>query len=273
MLDSVGVTWFDCESGMAKQSSKGLHGDSRRAGALIALLILIAGGCEAHQIPDNADRAVLLIAGAAGDLPGYHAIAEGLKDGGLDVPVRIWTWGAPPPLFAMNLQTQSIHAAAEEELAKIIADWLDSHPAGSLILIGHSAGCGMLLGALGRLPPEAMVESVVLLAPSVSPGYELSPALVHVRQRMHVVYSDRDTFWLAWRTGTFGTYDNVRTPAAGNSGFANVERLPPDLRVRLVQHPYGPAWNSLGNDGGHFGALSNRFAADVIAPMIEDGPS
>jgi hypothetical protein len=126
----------------------------------------------------------------------------------------------------------------------------------------------VVLGALAKLDAERHVGSVVLLAPSVSPGYDLGPAMAHVDGTVHVFFSERDTLWLKWRTGHFGTYDNVKTPAAGNQGCKNVEQLPPALRDKLVQHPYDAAWRPMGNDGGHFGSLAPHFTTQVIGPLL-----
>ena len=53
--------------------------------------------------------------------------------------------------------------------------WRRSPGCRRIDLIGHSAGGGVILGALRRLPADVPVDRVVLLSPSVSPGYELPP--------------------------------------------------------------------------------------------------
>ena len=134
-------------------------------------------------------------------------------------------------------------------------------------MVGHSAGGGVILGALGRLAGAESVRNVVLLSPSVSPGYDLAPALHRVRGQFHSFYSDRDVASLKWRTSTFGTYDNIKTPAAGHMGF-QPKSLPPDLAARLHQHAYDPAWEALGNDGSHAGSTARQFVHQVVAPLI-----
>ena len=81
-------------------------------------------------------------------------------------------------------------------------------------------------------------------------------------RRLDVFHSDRDTVFLSWRTGNFGTYDNVKTRAAGNCGFV-LDDLSPALRDKVAQHAYQPEWKDLGNDGGHFGATSRAFAKQI----------
>ena len=229
-------------------------------------MAMVLGGCAGRPLPDH-PQVTVLIPGAGGNGPWY----AGLRDAvGEDAQTRlaVLRWGAPLPLFVFNFQDRGIHERAEKDLASRISRWREAHPDGRLVLLAHSAGCGVALGALGRLEDGSAVDQVVLLSPSVSPTYDLAPAIKHVRGQVHIFCSDRDEFFLSWRTGTFGTYDNVRTAAAGNAGFANLERLPAELREKVVQHAYHPAWEKLGHDGGHWGATSRRFAGEVIAPLL-----
>jgi hypothetical protein len=123
------------------------------------------------------------------------------------------------------------------------------------------------LGALSRLPDGVQANQAILLAPSVSPTYDLAPVLKQLTGKLHVFHSPHDTLHLRWRTANFGTYDNVRTPAAGLVGFS-LDALDASSRPRVVQHPYQPAWKQSGHDGGHWGPVASGFAAHVIAPLL-----
>ena len=109
---------------------------------------------------------------------------------------------------------------------------------------------------------------ISLSTSSVSPEYELAPPLSSVKQSVDVFYSSQDVFFLKWRTGTFGTYDNVRTAAAGHLGFQPKSPLPAELAGKLHQHPFDSAWGKLGNDGDHFGSAAHDFVRDVVAPLL-----
>lgn len=236
---------------------------------VLILVVAIMCGCAARSdhIAEGQHDVIFLVPGVAGPSRAYQRVIDGLHAGGVDRPVRVIAWGAPPLLFFMNFQTESIHRRAEAELAKMISDWRKQHPAAQIDLIGHSAGGGVILGALKQLDVAVRVRAVVLLAPSVSPTYDLAPALARVDDRIHNFHSDRDTFFLSWRTGTFGSYDNVKTRAAGNRGFG-LAKLQPSLASRMVQHAYDPRWRDVGNDGGHFGTVAYDFARVVIAPLL-----
>lgn len=223
-------------------------------------------GCAGRpSAPATADR-VFFVHGAAGQGLWYDDLFKGLREGGVEEPVQVVHWGMPPPMTILNFQNNAVHRKAETKLAGLIAEWRQRHPDARIILIGHSAGGGVILGALKRLEGGVCVDRVVLLNPSVSPGYDLVPSLEHVWGVLHVYHSDRDNFFLRWRTSTFGTYDNIKTAAAGRGGFA-VENLPRDLAQRLVQHPYDPVWQALDNDGGHFGSTAKDFAREVLSPL------
>jgi len=165
------------------------------------------------------------------------------------------------------LQDAKIHSKAEKALAKAIKSWRDRYPYGHLALVGHSAGCGVILGSLSRIDKTVRVENVVLLSPSISPDYPISPALRQIAGRLHLFFSDADTLWLGWRTGTFGNYDSVRSEAAGKIGI-NLDHLDVAMRSKVVQHGYEPDFAELGNGGGHFGGLGRRFDEKVIAPLV-----
>jgi pimeloyl-ACP methyl ester carboxylesterase len=240
--------------------------------ALLSLVLFL--GCASsftHPLTaPSTPRIVCFVPGVAGDAGGYDGLKNALHESGA-ADLRVFTWGAPGPLFMLNFQSRSIHESAEKQLAARLTDWLGQKPGCRIDLIGHSAGCGVILGALGRLAEGCSADRVILLSPSVSPGYDLSPPLRHVSGRMDVFFSDRDVFFLKWRTGTFGTYDNVRTPAAGHLSFQPQAPLAPELSRKLTQHPYNPDWRALGNDGDHLGSAAHDFIRSVVAPLLNGG--
>ena len=232
----------------------------------IFLTAIAAGGCASNAPLDGGDL-VVLVPGVAGDGFWYNDLRESVAANQPGRIVRTFEWGLPLPLYMVNLQDKGIHAKAEASLAKALKSWRDRYPGGKLTLLGHSAGCGVILGSLGRLEKRVDVENVVLLAPSVSPDYQIAPALRQIAGTLHVFFSDGDQLWLGWRTSTFGTYDSVRTEAAGKVGL-NVDSLHRDLRGKIVQHGYEPEFAALGHDGGHFGGLGRRFNDKVVAPLV-----
>ena len=232
---------------------------------LLGVTLAINFGC-AHQTPQAAverdqltttqpvRRVAFMIPGVFGDGVWYDGMINAGKAAG-DSTGTV-EWGSSKPLFFQNFSDPDVHAEAEKKLAAAI----DATPASQQIdIIAHSAGCGVTLGALARC--HRRVSTVVLLAPSVSPWYKLDAALSHVDNKLYSFYSSRDTTFLKWRTGNFGTYDNVKSYAAGYSGF---EAHDP----KLVQIAYDPKWESLGNNGGHDGWLAEKWLLTEVSPLL-----
>src|SRR5450432_1406768 len=174
----------------------------------VAILLMLMTACGCASPPPNDVDIVVVVPGVSGDI--------GRLETGLTSQRRsahVFSWGAPLPLFFLNFSDQRIHDAAEKKLARWITDWRQTHAKNyRLDLVGHSAGCGVILGALARAN-DIHVDQVVLLAPSVSPNYDLNPAIKQLDGQLHVFYSDRDNLFLKWRTSHYGTYDKVKTQA------------------------------------------------------------
>src|SRR5207249_4071469 len=185
---------------------------------LLLIVFAMLCGCAGTSGPTGPD-VIFLVPGVDGDGPRYAALKDGLRDAGVSQRIELMDWGAPRILFFLNFSNGSIHRDAEKKLASRIESWRLKWPNAKIDLIGHSAGGGVVLGSLARLPADVHVDHAIVLAPSVSPTYSLAPALAHMDRRLDVFHSDRDTAFLSWRTGNFGTYDNVKTRAAGNCGF------------------------------------------------------
>jgi len=230
------------------------------------LIVLGGAGCQTNA-PLEGQELVVLVPGCAGDGFWYNDLRKSVAAAQPGRIVRTFEWGAPKALYVLNLQDPKIHDEAEAALAKALQSWRDRYPAGRLTLLGHSAGCGVILGSLSRLEKKVDVENVVLLAPSVSPNYQIAPALGQIAGTLHVFFSEGDQLWLGWRTSTFGTYVSVKGEAAGKVGL-NVAGLDPELREKIVQHGYEPEFSELGHGGGHFGSLARRFDQKVIAPLV-----
>lgn len=227
------------------------------AGFLVFLCVLVGlgTGCSYRPPSLSSDRQILFVPGAVGDGGWYDSIYNAFREKG--VTIHLWSWGAPKIFFFANFSDPRIHDQAEQELAR----YLEQLPQGvhRVDLIGHSAGCGVILGAVAR--STRPVHTLILLAPSVSPDYDLNTALNHVQNRIYSFYSEKDLMFLKWRTGHFGTYDGVKTPAAGHQGFNS-------LSPRLVEFPYDPAWSKLGHDGSHFGPLARDFVRQIVIPLL-----
>ena len=112
--------------------------------------------------------------------------------------------------------------AAGNRLACQVANYRQTYPDRNVYLIGHSAGCAVVLAALDQLPPDS-IDRAILLAPSVCVSYDLRPALRAARG-IDVFYSGEDRWILGACMWLVGTADRVlaRTDSAIQGGGESI---------------------------------------------------
>src|SRR3954465_9761075 len=98
-----------------------------------------------------------------------------VPEAGLPHEVRIAAWGHGVGRWHKDLtRTENLRAKAAAVAVEVGA-FRAEHPEAPVYLIGKSGGTGVVVQALEALPEEA-VERAVLLAPALSPGYDLTRA-------------------------------------------------------------------------------------------------
>jgi pimeloyl-ACP methyl ester carboxylesterase len=232
------------------------------------LPVLFAAGCATKVIHPEAQSTVIVVPGIGGDGPDYAQVTHALRDAGDNDCLQVFEWGLHMPLFFITISDKGIHDRTEQRLLARVTAWRTEHPGSRIVLIGHSAGAGVVLGMLARMEPnQAPIGPVILLAPAVSPKYDLTSALRRVTV-MHVFFSQDDGFWQGFGPTVFGGYDGFHGNGAGRLGFV-ISTFNKDEQSKLVQHPFDPRWNKLGNHGGHFDSLSPDFVQQVLKPLID----
>jgi pimeloyl-ACP methyl ester carboxylesterase len=252
----------------------------RRVVVVSGLLVVALSGC-AHRTParasldpapDASPAYVLHLPGIGGFMGIDRSMLRGLKEGGFEnAEVEVYDW-----THEDRGMTALVSYDRNKEEARRIAGRIEQHfradSRTKIYLIGHSGGAGLAVWALEDLPDDVRVESLMLLSPALSPDYDLSPALKHVRGKAHVFTSPLDGVVLGAGTRVFGTIDRVRTDAAGRIGFARPKH-PADATQyeKLVAWPYDAAWMEYGNIGDHIGPMTRSFARKVLAPVLLTG--
>ncbi|MGB7159378.1 MAG: hypothetical protein WBD40_15025 [Tepidisphaeraceae bacterium] len=253
-----------------------------KPGSLALLSVLLAAvtlGCNytdrsrdgraAIESPPPPRPYLLHLPGIGGKRSIDRMLTEGLVQGGMDAEVEIYDWTQDDPgLSALYARQRNERQA--DRVAQMIVTRYRADPRTRIYLSGHSGGAGIALWALQRLPDDVKVESLLLIAPAVSPRYDLSPALRHVRGRAYALYSPHDPV-LGIGTRTFGTIDGVKTDAAGRIGFTMPETGEARQYEKLVLIGYDSAWIRLGNIGDHIGAMMRPFAREILAPLFRTG--
>lgn len=229
------------------------------------LFACVAGGCGN---PTSCPRVIYL--DGAGWYSGDGPIREGLRRAGFRGAVERFGWQSLFGALHDHLTANRHHPRAAA-LAARIRRLRNANPDGRIVVVGLSAGTGLVVAALEALPGAVQVDSVVLLSPSVSGWHDLSEALRHVRHRLYATRSPHDGLLASARSA-----GGERGPPAGRTGF----RLPLDARGekeelyrKLVTLPWRPGYAAYGWNGGHVSVTSVEFIRTVIAPRIlEDEP-
>ena len=239
--------------------------------ALLSLFLFIPSVAKAAaQDPKDADY-LLHLPGIGGYRWIDKQMVAGLKEGGYEGRLAVHDWpGDDPGLAALLNRQKNDHEA--QRVAEALTKRYRENPRRRIVVTAHSGGTGIAVWALEKLPDDVKVDTVVLLASALSPDYDLAPALRHVRGKMYSFNSLTDTLVLGVGTRTFGTVDGVKCDAAGRCGFCLPDDADAKQYQKLVQVPYTAKWMELGNIGDHIGPMSNRFARDVLAPVVLGKP-
>jgi pimeloyl-ACP methyl ester carboxylesterase len=245
----------------------------------LALVALALPACahvptflSTHDAGDPPPRHVVFVADGAGD---YRACSSSLRDTAhtdglpLEVVTFVWSHG-----YLLNIADHVDYAYARHrgrELADRVREQRRERPDLPVSLVGHSAGCGVVLAAAEQLPPDA-IDRIILLAPSLSEEYDIRPALRAARFGVDNFYSPEDWLWLGVFIHVVGAMDDASaTRTAGRYGFttAGEDAAAEPLYSKLRQHRWKPEHWPLGHDGEHYGAYQPDHLRRFVLPLFE----
>ena len=237
--------------------------------------ILAAAGCG----PDAGDyltaerlRSGLVVSldGVGGYNWGTRWLRTGLDEAGVGAAIHIYDWSkGPGGMFVGDLTDRTRNHAVAQDLARTVSTYAAAMPDRPVILIGHSGGAAVVVWALEAMPETCRVDRVILLAPALTPAYDLSAALKRVAKRMYVMHSPADVGLMAAGTMVFGTMDGRHSVSAGLTGFdlpARAADVRQYAKVRQVEWTLDLVKS--GNLGGHMGWTTTRFAREYLAPIL-----
>lgn len=237
---------------------------------LLACLLITPGCVFASDVaPVHADTSkawLLHLPGISGETGIDHGLVRGLKQGGYDGAVEIYDWtGNSPGIPALLNHTRNMEQA--QKIADKIAAHAHEHPDGEILLVSHSGGTGLAVWALEDLPADVKVDTLLLLSPALSPTYDLTKALSHVRHA-YAFTSPNDLLVLGAGTSLFGTIDGKKCESAGKCGFERPDSGDKQQYAKLISRAYDSAWMKYGNIGDHIGSMAPAFAAAVLTPLL-----
>ncbi len=214
----------------------------------------------------------IVVDGAGGFEAASRQLRQTAAQAQLPLDVRVFHWSHGYCRILAD-QVHAEHARREaRRLTEAIVTCRRTAPTQPIYLVGHSAGCAVVLLAVECLPPDS-VERIVLLAPAVSATRDLKPGLRCARRGIDAFTSTYDWAWLGLGTLLAGTADRRWTSAtAGRAGFQPPTLGGADdvLYAKLRQHPWNPRMKSLGHNGGHYGAYQPEFLRAFIFPLLHD---
>jgi hypothetical protein len=216
-------------------------------------------------------RGLVLVADGVGglDLCGT-ALRYVLAAEGLPYAVRVLPWGHGLGRWYADLTRVANRDAKAALVADAVRRFKSTRPDGPAFLVAKSGGSGVVVKALEQLEEDS-VERAILLAPALSPGYDLAAALRAVRREAVAFWSPLDVIVLGAGTRLFGTADRVRTVAAGMVGFRPPLGQTGYAKLRQVRWDVRMA--SSGYLGGHVGTDSPIFLRRYVVPLLRTGPA
>ena len=212
-------------------------------------------------------RPLVWVVDGAGDLKGCStALTQANQSAGGPVELAVFPWSHGYRQLYKD-QTDWAYARMQgARLAAAIRDRQAREPGRRVVVVAHSAGTAVALTAGEVLPPDA-IDRMVLLAPSVSSGYNIRPALWSAREGLDVFCSKKDWVALGFVTRVVGTVDRVHAKTAGRHGF-QAGALPDCEVARLRQHFWTPEVAWTGHTGGHHGMHAPAFLHTYVFPLL-----
>ena len=171
-----------------------------------------------QRIVSNKDTLHIHLPGIGGYRNIDRGMLRGLLDGGFDAKIKPYDWTGEDAGLAALVATQR-HRAESTRIAKMIADHAARNRGGRITVSARHRRGRHHHVALEQLPSGVQVDTVVFIAPALSPEYDLTRALSHVRDKVYVLYSPYDAAVLGMGTKMLGTVDGVKAEASGKVGF------------------------------------------------------
>lgn len=249
-----------------------------RVPSLALSSLMLIGGCS-QAMPDRAERMTrsyvyyLDGAGGGGLISNWAGgVREGLLDAGYNGAGEIFRWNTGMGIVADQTASVEYKRGKAAQLAREITEYQRAYPNAPITLIGLSAGTAVVAFTLEALPPQVMVDTVVMLSGSLSSDHDLTKALRHVRGKMYVFTSQRDEV-LGMAVPLIGTADR-KSADGGTIGMAG-PRLPRgatsevrDLYRKIVKIPWNPGFERYGDYGRHTDTVKAAFVQAFVAPLV-----
>jgi pimeloyl-ACP methyl ester carboxylesterase len=225
---------------------------------------------EAPITPVRTELPLVWVVDGAGGLGGCsHALTAANTLGGNRIEIAPFPWAHRHQKLLLDQIDLPYARQQGARLALAIRERQMREPGRRVVIVAHSAGCAVALAAGETLPPDT-IDRMVLLAPSVSTGYDIRPAMRSAREGLDVFCSKKDWVALGFVTRVVGTVDRTWARAAGRHGFdvAMIARQDEGELERLRQHFWTSELAWTGHTGGHHGMHTPAFILTYLYPLF-----
>jgi len=240
----------------------------------VALCCGMAGGCMKSQPFVTAERKlrglVIVLPGIEGRGTLNEAICKGLNKGGVNWSIELydWTTGVPGN-YLYHLRAQQRNRGEAALLAQRIRLYHTRYPGRPVVIVGQSGGAAIAVWVAEAMHSARSLTGVVMLAPALSPGYDLRPALGNTERGLVNLYSRRDWVLLGMGTSMWGTMDGKHSSSAGRLSFAGPAAAPAGSPyARLFELSWNREMSDVGYAGGHLSSGAEAFVARYVAPLV-----
>jgi pimeloyl-ACP methyl ester carboxylesterase len=182
-----------------------------------------------------------------------------------------WHHGPPGEMLA-DLCCRRANQRQALKLARLLRALRRAHPNTPLHVLSVSGGTGIAVFAAEKLGRRTRVDTLILGASALSPQYDLTAALCHVRRCVAYV-SRRDRILLGILTTVFGTMDRKHSASAGLRGFKWRPPAQPPAGCELgtfEQVEWTPEMAALSHHGHHVGVLEPEFLKAHVIPLLRE---
>jgi len=211
--------------------------------------------------PRRRERGLIIVLGGIEGPSAYQRyLASGLVLGRWRGAVQVHPWGGGiyPIRYFRNLMSPAHHERSADAVAAMIRAYRRDYPDAPVGLLALSGGCWVAVRTLERLGAEEPLQTTVLLAAAISPGYDLSAAASRCRRGLYTVRGPGDAVLLGLGTSLLGTSDRRWGPAGGWVGWR-------PARPGVIDRCWHPQFIRKGYLGNHTSVASRRFIAAEVA--------
>lgn len=212
---------------------------------------------------------IIVLPGIEGRSSLNQAICDGLNDGGVNQAIELYDWTSSLGMLA-NLRASSRNHGQARDLALRIVRYQTAYRDRPVVLVAQSGGAAIAAWTAEALPRGAKVDGIIMIAPSLSPDYDLALALSNSRRGIVTFHSSKDWLLLGVGTTIVGTMDGEHTQSAGRVGFVEPEDGGHTKAYRkLFQVAWQKQMSDKGFTGSHLSSGAREFVSTFLAPLVK----